>query len=334
MKRSASFISKDLIARTRPFATQDSARTWWHIASTLGVLAAAATVAAAAPWWPLRILGGLVEALVIVRTFILYHDFMHGALLPGSHVARALFHLQGLLMLTPARIWSDTHNYHHAHTARLTTASTGTFTTWTTGMWRVASRKQRLAYVIERHPLTLLCGYFTVFLLSQCLVPFVRDPRRYWASGLALLVHVALSIALWTLFGPAIYLSAFLGPLFVAYAVGVYLFYAQHNFPDVALRPEEEWTHADSALEASSYLACGPLLTWFTGNIGYHHVHHLNPRIPFYRLPEAMAAIPELQRPHVTTLRPRDVLACLRQNLWDPDQRRMVHYREASGLVG
>jgi omega-6 fatty acid desaturase (delta-12 desaturase) len=70
-------------------------------------------------------------------------------------------------------------------------------------------------------------------------------------------------------------------------------------------------------------------MDWFTGNIGYHHVHHLNPRIPFYRLPEAMAALPELQNPRVTTLHPRDIVACLRQNLWDPARQRMVTYREA-----
>jgi omega-6 fatty acid desaturase (delta-12 desaturase) len=144
------------------------------------------------------------------------------------------------------------------------------------------------------------------------------------------LVHVALSVTVWRVFGPAVYFFAFLGPLFVGYALGVYLFYSQHNFPDLELRPEEAWTHADSALEASSYLACGPVMAWFTGNIGYHHVHHLNPRIPFYRLPEAMAAIPELHNPRVTTLHPRDVVACLRQNLWEPEQGRMVGYREAN----
>jgi acyl-lipid omega-6 desaturase (Delta-12 desaturase) len=329
MQRTTHSASKDLIARTRPFATQNAARSWWHVLSTLGVLAAAIAVAAAAPWWPLRIAGGAVEALVIVRAFILYHDFMHGALLQSSGVTGIFFHIYGVLMLTPARIWNDTHNHHHANTARLSAPSAGTFTTWSTDTWRTASGRRRLAYVLERHPLTLLFGYVTVFLVSQCLVPFLRNPRRYWASGLALLVHIALSIAIWTLFGPGVYLSAFLGPLFVAYALGVYLFYAQHNFPDIVIRPGDEWSHADASLEASSYLACGPVLAWFTGNIGYHHVHHLNPRIPFYRLPEAMAAIPELQRPRITTLHPRDVIACLHQNLWDPVLGRMVRYRDA-----
>src|SRR6218665_1568569 len=330
MEHATALSGRELISRTRRFATPDSARGGWHIASTFAVLAAAVALAAAAPWWPLRLVGGVLEALVLVRAFILYHDFMHGALLPGSRVARVLFHIQGVLLLTPARVWNDTHNPHHANTARISASAAGTFTTWTTDTWRAASRWQRLAYVIERHPVTLLFGYITAFLVSLCLVPFLRNPRRYWASGLAVLVHVALSIAVGWVFGPGVYLFAFVGPLFLAYALGVYLFYAQHNFPDVALRSDEEWNHADSALEASSYMAGGPGMAWFTGNIGYHHIHHLNPRIPFYRLPEAMAALPELANPRVTTLKPRDVVACLRQNLWDAQRQCMVGYREAN----
>lgn len=326
MERTPQTADKELLARTRAFATQDTARAGWNIAATFGALAVAVALASAAPWWPLRIVGTLLEALVLVRAFILFHDFMHGALLPGSRVTRLLFHVQGILTLTPARIWNDTHNHHHANTARLAAPAAGTFTTWTTDTWNRASRWQRLAYVVERHPLTFVTGYVTAFLLSLCVVPFLKNPRRYWASGLAVLVHAALSVAVWQVFGADVYLSALLGPLVVAYALGVYLFYSQHNFPDVEIRAEEQWTHAGSAIEASSYLACGPVMAWFTGNIGYHHVHHLNPRIPFYRLPEAMAAIPELQHPRVTTLRPGDVLACLRQNLWDPAQGRMVRY--------
>ncbi|CAM4040875.1 fatty acid desaturase [Corallococcus sp. ZKHCc1 1396] len=329
MERTASPSSKDLIARTRPFATQDAARSGWALASTYAALAGALALAVAAPWWPLRIVGGIIEALVLIRAFILFHDAMHGALLPKSRWAKALFQVQGILTLTPARIWNDTHNHHHANTARIEADSAGTFATWTTEQWRKATGWQRLGYMVERHPVTLLFGYVTAFLISLCLVPFVKNPKRYWTSGLAFGLHVALSVAVWHFLGLAVYLCAFVGPLFVAYALGTYLFYSQHNFDNVAILPDAAWTHADAALEASSYLRCGPVMAWFTGNIGYHHVHHLNPRIPFYRLPEAMAALPELQAPHVTTLTLKDVVGCLRLNLWDPALGRMVRYRDA-----
>jgi omega-6 fatty acid desaturase (delta-12 desaturase) len=97
--------------------------------------------------------------------------------------------------------------------------------------------------------------------------------------------------------------------------------------------PLTEWTHYGGALESSSYLKCGALMRWFTGNIGYHHVHHLNALIPFYRLPAAMQAIPELQHPVVTTFHPRDVWACLRLNLWDPAGQQLVTFGEAATIT-
>jgi len=122
-------------------------------------------------------------------------------------------------------------------------------------------------------------------------------------------------------------------PLFIACGLGAYLFYAQHNYPGLTIQPRERWSFTRAALESSSYMQLGPVLRWFTGNIGYHHVHHLNPSIPFYRLPEAMAAIPELQSPGRTSLRPRDVVAAFRQNVWDEHHNRMITYAEAEALV-
>ena len=115
-------------------------------------------------------------------------------------------------------------------------------------------------------------------------------------------------------------------PQCVAMALGSYLFYAQHNFPGARFQESGSWDYAAAALAGSSYMAMNPVLRWFTGNIGYHHVHHINARIPFYRLPEAMAGLKELQSPGVTTLTPRGVYRCLRLKLWDPEQNRLVNF--------
>jgi omega-6 fatty acid desaturase (delta-12 desaturase) len=109
-------------------------------------------------------------------------------------------------------------------------------------------------------------------------------------------------------------------------AIGAYLFFAQHNFPGVRLQTGRGWSYVDSALHSSSYIVMGPLMRWFTGNIGYHHVHHHNAKIPFYRLPEAMAALEELQSPVQTTLGMGDILACLRLKLWDTETRQLVYW--------
>ncbi|MDI3286288.1 fatty acid desaturase [Polyangium sp. 15x6] len=316
----------ELVAVTRPFASEDRARSVYHVASTFAVLALATAVAAAAPYKPLRILGSVIEGLVIVRAFILAHDFHHGALLRKSKVGSVIFGLYGALVLTPPRVWRQTHNYHHAHTAKIVGAQIGSYPVMTVEMWKRAPRGKRIAYALARHPLTILFGYVTIFLGGMCISAFLRNPKENWDSAAALVLHAALVTTITYFFGWEMTLLVLVGPLFIACALGSYLFYAQHNFPGVHMQPRQTWTFARAAVESSSFMRCGPLMSYFTGDIGYHHVHHLNAAIPFYRLREAMAAIPELQVEPQTSLSPRDILHCFSLKLWDPQAGKMVPY--------
>jgi omega-6 fatty acid desaturase (delta-12 desaturase) len=125
---------------------------------------------------------------------------------------------------------------------------------------------------------------------------------------------------------PALFLTVII-PHFIASAIGSYLFYAQHNFPGVTFSDNAGWTYEKAALESSSFMQMGPLMRWFTANIGYHHIHHLNARIPFYRLPEVTAGIPELQDPKTTSLHPAEIIRCLRLKVWDVEAQQMVGLR-------
>ncbi|MBW2471931.1 MAG: fatty acid desaturase [Deltaproteobacteria bacterium] len=331
---------KELHEATRPFAKESRFRSWWCSGSTFALLALVLTGAGAAPWWPLRTLLSILGGLLLVRAFILYHDFMHGAILRKSRVAKFVFYLYGMAVLTPPQSWRHSHNFHHANVGKaipveegefsLLTSDIGAVPLMTTTMWEEASFWQRLRYRISRHPVTILSAYVTVFLFSITLVPLLNDPRKFWDGALSLLVHGGLVAALWSFAGFPVAFFAFLLPFAIAAASGAYLFFAQHNFEGLRILPSEEWSHFRAALESSSYMKLGPIMNWFTGNIGYHHVHHLNSLIPFYRLPEAMAAIPELQSPVVTTLRPRDIITCLRLSLWDVRSQRLVTYRTAA----
>ncbi|MCB0782756.1 MAG: fatty acid desaturase, partial [Flavobacteriales bacterium] len=107
-----------------------------------------------------------------------------------------------------------------------------------------------------------------------------------------------------------------------------YLFYAQHNFPTATFADKDGWSYVNAALGSSSYMKMSQVMHWFTGNIGYHHIHHLNARIPFYRLPEAFEAIPELQEAKTTSLMPGEIVRCLRLKVWDPQLGRMIGRRE------
>ncbi len=322
-------MGKELLKATAPFAVESVSTSWWQVGTTFALLIAVLTGAGLAPWWPLRMALSVLGALLIVRAFITFHDYMHGAILKHSRLAWWIFHAYAAFGLAPARSWSKSHNYHHGHVGQISAESTGAFPLITARMWRAASRAERMRYRVERHPLTILAGYGTVFLLNICLLPLLRDPRRHWDSAVALLAHGGLIAVLWTAGGFDTAFFVVLLPMFIAAALGSYLFFAQHSFKRMIILAPEVWTFYRAALVSSSYMRLNRILQWFTGNIGYHHIHHLNIHIPFYRLPETMAAIPELQSPVTTTLAPHEIAACFRASLWDEDRQRMVSYREA-----
>lgn len=318
---------KQLIEATRPFAQESRGRSWFHFVETFGAFALCLVIAGldAVPM-PLRVLASVVAGLVNVRAFILYHDHLHGALLKNDAVAKKLFFVYGLLTLTPVNVWRQTHNYHHAHTAKIVGSHVGSYAMITVEMWNKASPRERLLYRIIRHPATIAMGYVTIFLYGMCISGFRRNPKKNWDSLFAIVLHIAIVTTLLVFVGPLFTFLVVVLPMIVACAAGAYLFYAQHNFPDIEVQPRESWEFTRAALESSSFMRTGKVMGWFTGNIGFHHVHHLNPSIPFYRLEETMAAIPELQHPHETTLSLRDIVACFKLKLWDPEQGKMVGY--------
>ncbi|MDH4276007.1 MAG: fatty acid desaturase [Gammaproteobacteria bacterium] len=322
-------VGKDLLKATLPFAIESVATSWWQVGLTFLLLIAALMGAGFATEWPLRVLFSCLGALMIVRAFITYHDFMHGALLRDSRLAAWIFQIYAAFGLAPSRSWKQSHNYHHGHIGQVSADSIGAFPLMTVQMWRVATPAARLRYRIERHPLTVLAGYLTIFLLNICLLPLLRDPKRHWDSALSLLAHGGLIGVLWVYGGFDVAFFAVLLPMTIAAALGSYLFFAQHSFKRMIILSPEAWTFYRAALMSSSYMRLNKILQWFTGNIGYHHIHHLNVRIPFYRLPEAMAAIPELQSPITTSLAPREIINCFRSSLWDEDRQRMVAYSDA-----
>ena len=317
---------KALIEATKPYTEENAVLSWTHLVIAIAVLALAITVAAVAPLWPVRLVAAVVAGLTTVRIFIIYHDFMHGALLRDSKVARYVLGLFGLLVLAPPKVWRETHNYHHAHTAQIVGSHIGSYPVVTVDMWKKLSPRDRLKYRIVRHPLTILLGYVPIFMIGMCVNSLKKSVTKYWDSAAALALNAAITTLLIWNFGVAMAFFAFILPLMVACASGAYLFYAQHNFPDMALQPRHEWTYTRAALESSSYMKMGSVMRWFTGNIGFHHVHHLNPLIPFYRLPKVMEAIPELHHPGATSLSPSAIAACFRLKLWDPQQQKMVGY--------
>ncbi len=322
-------VDRQLLIDSRQFASEKRVTSWWHLWTTLAALAITASVAFAAEALWLRLLGSLLTGLTLVRVFIVYHDYQHQAMLKGSRLAQAILSLYGYVMLTPPSVWKRSHDHHHRHNSKLFGASIGSFPIMTTDNYKAASPRQQLEYRIARSPMIIVLGYLTVFMFGMCVRPLLMDPRRHWDAVLSLAIHFGIiaSLVIWCDWPTAI-LTAIL-PTLVASAAGAYLFYIQHNFPGAKIRRCEEWSYTKAALKSSSFLELGPVLHWLTGNIGYHHVHHLNAKIPFYRLPEAMAGLELLQSPTRVTLRLADIAACLRLKLWDTRLDRFVSFAEA-----
>ena len=314
---------KALLISSREYAQEVRWKSWWVFLSTTALLGGLLTVAALEFHFALRVLSTIVAGLLVVRLFVIYHDFQHGAILKNSVIAKVLFEIVGFLMLSPRSTWKESHDYHHKHNSKIYGQSHGTFPVMTTEEYAQASWLKRLGYTINRHPITLAFGYITVFFWGITLQSFLISPKRHWDCLLAVLIHVGLVVMLAMTNWVAL-LMAFILPFAIGSALGSYLFYAQHNFPEVEFRTEADWDYTDAALLSSGFMKMSKIMHWFTANIGYHHVHHLHSLIPFYRLPEAMNGIEELQNPKTTSLSPKNVFQCLRLKLWCTESSKMV----------
>jgi omega-6 fatty acid desaturase (delta-12 desaturase) len=315
---------------TKRYARDSTAKSWWCVVSTAFLL----LTAVAGTLWNVHPLGkvlcSIFAGLLILRFFVIYHDQQHHAILPKSRLAELLMRAFGIYALSASSIWRSSHNYHHNHNSKLRGSHIGSFPIMTKAQFLKSPKGKQLGYLFVRHPLTILFGYIFMFIYGMCINPFLNDRKKHWDCLAALVIHVAIGAALLVYGGWQALVLAQTIPHFIAYAIGTYLFYAQHNFPGVSFSDKAGWTYEKAALESSSYMKTSPVMAWFTANIGYHHVHHLNARIPFYRLPEAHKGVPELQRPKVTTLNPVDIYRCLRLKVWDVESQRMVGLREIS----
>ncbi len=325
---------KELILATKSFAKEIRWKSWFHTITTLILLVASiyGSFYFSTYGKGYEILAGIgcsvATALLLSRFFIIFHDFQHHTILRKSFGAEVIFTLFGAYMITPPSIWKRSHDHHHNNNAKLYSASIGSFPIMTRQKFMEASKSDKFEYLAIRHPLNMFFAYFTTFLYGMCIQSFVSNPRKHWDSLIVLIFHFSTAIFLFVHFGWLTWFLTFFLPFFISHMLGSYLFYAQHNFPGATFRSNVEWNYANAALESSSYMVMNPFMEWVTANIGYHHIHHLNSKIPFYRLPEAMAAIPELQVAKVTTLKPSDIKACLKLKVWDPEKNRMIGFDE------
>ncbi len=315
---------KQLILATKPFAKENRAKSWFYTISTLVLLIAALFGTVYNFHWSLKIASSILAGLVIVRLFVIYHDHQHKAILDKSPLATFIFTLFGFYVLAPTGIWSASHDYHHKNNCKLFSASIGSYPIYTKHKFDNLSAGEKRHYLFIRHPLTILFGYIFTFMYGMCIKSMINRFSKNMDSLVGLILHISYQVTVFYLLGWQTWVLMCAIPHFISGAMGSYLFYAQHNFPTVTFVGNEEWTYEGAALDSSSFMKLNPLMHWFTANIGYHHIHHMNSRIPFYRLPEVWEAVPEMRTAKTTSLKIKDIWACLKLKVWDFDNKKMV----------
>ena len=315
---------KRLIA---PYQQPDHRKSIWQIANTL------------IPYlllWPLMVWSYrisywlalpfiLLAAGFTVRAFIIFHDCGHGAFFRSRRANTIVGFVTGIVSFTPYFAWRKSHALHHAASGDLDRRGVGDIWMMTVDEFRQASTWQQLWYRIYRNPFILfVVGPVLMFLVFERIPRGDRpeERRSIWITNIALLgVALLMSwlIGFWT------YVALQLSVLAIAATAGVWLFYVQHQYEDVYWERHGEWNYAVVAVEGSSFYKLPRVLQWFTGNIGFHHIHHLSPRIPNYNLERCHNDNPELQ---VEPLTFWQSFKCMRYRLWDEANGRLISFRE------
>lgn len=324
------------VAIVRPY---QKANTRWAVTQVLtsivplvlSLWAALAGVHAGHYW---ALLATPVAGCMVIRAFIIQHDCGHGSFLASGRWNDRIGWLCSLFTVTPYEAWRHDHAVHHAGAACLQRRGTGDIRTLTVAEYRQGTRLQRWWYRFYRHPLAMLgIGPLLHFVFAQRW-PFALPAKATRERRSVHLLNLALSIALVVLarlFGVGTLVLVLVPTIAIATSAGVYLFYVQHQFDPGFWADEADWSFTAAALRGSSCLVLPRALEWITGSIGYHHVHHLAPRVPNYRLRRCheeqaiFQAVPQL------TLRAS--LHGLTLALWDEQTRRLVSFREAAATA-
>jgi omega-6 fatty acid desaturase (delta-12 desaturase) len=311
-------------------------KSWWQVVNSVTpffALWVAMYASLSYSYW-LTLLLAIPAAGFLVRIFIIQHDCGHHAFFRSRRANEVLGSLCGVLTATPFHFWRRTHARHHVTSGNLSHRGHGDVCTLTVNEYLARSPWRRLCYRVYRHPLFMFfLGASYLFAVRQRFTwgmprTWARERRSVHATNLALLLLLVAAAC-------TIGLRSFLlieAPIFVlGAAIGSWLFFVQHQFEEAYWQPDQSWDATRSALHGSSYYRLPRVLQWFTGNIGYHHIHHLNSRIPNYNLPACYDDEPAFRE--AVTFGLRESFRCASLKLWDEESQRLVTFAEAHTRV-
>lgn len=308
------------------YQTPDPRRSLWQIVNTLVpyfIVWALMILALQVSYWlvlPLIVLAGLLA----VRIFIIFHDCGHGSFFESRRANEIVGFITGTLVFTAYFAWRHEHAIHHASSGDLDRRGHGDVWMMTVSEYLNASPRERFIYRLFRHPLNMfLIGPMVLFLILNrypVKARRLREVRSIYYTDLALIaifVIMSLLIGFWN------FLFLQMSVLLVSASLGVWLFYVQHQYEGVYWQRHNEWNYAEAAIQGSSFYKLPKILNWFSGSIGYHHIHHLSPRIPNYNLQACHDENPAFQIKPITL---RESFRCIRYRLWDEENNRLIGF--------
>jgi omega-6 fatty acid desaturase (delta-12 desaturase) len=267
-------------------------------------------------------------AILVTRLFTIQHDCGHGSYFSSLKVNNIVGSILGGLTLTPYYYWKKNHSVHHAFSGNLDKRGVGDVDTLTVAEYRALPLLRKIVYRIYRHPAFIIIAAPPLLFGVKHRLPLDNPfpSVKSWTNIMLTNLGVGITIAsLAHFFGNEAFFLVYLPVFWLGSSIGVAAFYIQHQYPDAYWRRNGEWKYFDAGLHGSSYFEFPKPLNWLVNNINLHHIHHLNGRVPSYRLRECLAAIPELRAIPKRTL--ADIPACFRLALWDDEQRKMVGFR-------
>ncbi|MDM5299082.1 fatty acid desaturase [Bacillus pumilus] len=270
----------------------------------------------------------VIAAGFLVRVFIIFHDCCHQSFFKQKPLNHLFGFLTGVLTLFPYLQWQRSHSIHHATSSNLDKRGTGDIWLLTVKEYQEASVWTKIRYRFYRNPFVMfILGPIFVFLIQNRFNVKSARKKERWNTYFTNVSIVLLAAATYLLFGWQGLLLV-QGPIFlISGSIGVWLFYVQHTFEDSYFEADEHWNYVQAAVEGSSFYKLPKLLQWLTGNIGYHHVHHLSPRVPNYHLEHAHDQSEPLQ--NVPTITLKTSIESMKFRLWDEELKAFVTFKEA-----
>ncbi len=320
---------QDWIKIVRKYARPDIKKSVWQIVNSLGPYIAL--------WYLMYLSLGISYLLTLgiaviatgflVRIFIIFHDCGHGAFFKSKKANKIIGTFLGSLVFTPYDRWHDDHAIHHTHVGNLDERGIGDVLTLTIEEYKKRSRGKKLYYRLYRNPI-ILFGIAPI-LLFVVWFRFIRKPMSRKVRNsvhITNLIIIVIATGMILLMGWKAYLMIQIPVIYFATSAGVWLFYVQHQFEDVIWTRDNEWDYKKMALEGSSYLKLPRLLQWFSGNIGFHHIHHLSPKIPNYNLEKCHKENAVFNSVKAVTIIPG--IKTLNLKLWDERTGKLISFRQ------